>query len=109
MPRSSRNYTPTHVDGRPLKITFGEMHEMGVRGVLLYCADYRCSHSLALNADCWPDGMRLSDLEPRFVCVACGRRGADVRPDFKSGTPPLSLARARSEPHMPAATREGTA
>jgi len=67
---------------------------MGVRGVLVYCADYRCSHSLALNADCWPDGMRLSDLEPRFVCVACGRRGADVRPDFKSGTPPLSLARA---------------
>jgi len=23
-----------------------------------------------------------SDLEPRFVCTACGKRGADVRPDF---------------------------
>src|SRR6266404_3839002 len=23
-----------------------------------------------------------SDLEPRFVCQACGQRGADVRPDF---------------------------
>jgi hypothetical protein len=22
------------------------------------------------------------DLEPKFVCQACGRRGADVRPDF---------------------------
>jgi hypothetical protein len=25
------------------KITFAEMRDMGVRGVLLYCADYRCS------------------------------------------------------------------
>lgn len=65
-----------------MKITFGEMRAMGLLGVVAYCADYRCSHSLTLNADCWPDEMRLSDLEPRFVCKACGRRGADVRPDF---------------------------
>jgi hypothetical protein len=25
------------------KITFGEMRNMGVRGVLVYCADYRCT------------------------------------------------------------------
>jgi hypothetical protein len=61
---------------RPQKITFGEM---GVRGVLVYCADYHCSHSVALNADRWPDEMRLSDLEPRFVCKVCGRRGAILR------------------------------
>jgi hypothetical protein len=24
----------------------------------------------------------LSDVEPDFVCKACGKRGADVRPDF---------------------------
>jgi hypothetical protein len=28
--------------------------------------------------------VRLSDLEPRFICEACGRRGADVRPDWQS-------------------------
>jgi hypothetical protein len=28
---------------RPQKITFGEMREMGVRGVLVYWADYHCS------------------------------------------------------------------
>jgi hypothetical protein len=27
---------------RPQKITFGEMRDMGVRGVLIYCADYKC-------------------------------------------------------------------
>jgi hypothetical protein len=67
---------------RPQKITFGDMREMGVRGVLIYCADYHCSHSVALSADRWPDELRLSDIEPRFVCQACGRRGAEVRPDF---------------------------
>jgi hypothetical protein len=24
------------------------------------------------------------DIEPRFVCEACGTRGADVRPDWHS-------------------------
>jgi hypothetical protein len=67
---------------RPQKITFGDMREMGVRGVLIYCADYRCSHSVALSADRWPDDVRLSDIELRFVCGACGKRGAEVRPDF---------------------------
>jgi hypothetical protein len=27
---------------RPQKITFGEMRDMGVRQLLIYCADYRC-------------------------------------------------------------------
>ena len=36
---------------RPQKITFGEMRAMGVRGVLIYCADYQCSHSIAVSAD----------------------------------------------------------
>ena len=67
---------------RPQKITFAEMREMGVRGVLIYCADYTCSHSIAVSADEWPDDMRLSDIEPRFTCKVCGHRGADVRPDF---------------------------
>jgi hypothetical protein len=68
---------------RPQKITFGEMRgDRGVRGILVYCADYRCSHSVTLSADGWPDDVRLSDIEPRFVCAACGKRGAEVRPDF---------------------------
>jgi hypothetical protein len=69
---------------RPQKITFGEMREMGVRGVVVYCQDYKCSHSQAISSDQWPDHIRLSDIEQQFVCKACGKRGADVRPDFGS-------------------------
>ena len=75
---------------RPEKITFGEMRSSGVRGVLIYCADYHCSHSIAISADQWPDDVRLSDLEPRFVCQACGKRGADIRPDFYWNKPPVA-------------------
>ncbi|WP_027542906.1 hypothetical protein [Bradyrhizobium sp. WSM2254] len=78
MPRV-RRHTPAQIDGRPVKITFGEMREMGLRGVLVYC---HCGHHVVLSADRWPDDVRLSDVELRFVCTACGGRGADVRPDF---------------------------
>ena len=67
---------------RPMKITFAEMRDSGVRGILVYCSDYSCSHSIALMADHWPDDLRLSDIEPLFVCKACGKRGANVRPNF---------------------------
>jgi hypothetical protein len=46
---------------RPQKITFGEMRSSGVRSVLIYCADYHCSHSIPLSADRWPDEARLSE------------------------------------------------
>jgi hypothetical protein len=75
---------------RPQKITFGEMRDAGVRGVLVYCADYKCSRSITISADQWPDDVRLSDLEARFVCKACGKRGADVRPDFHWKKPPVA-------------------
>ena len=76
-----RQLLPVHAHP-PQKITFSKMRDMDVRGRLVYCADYRRSHSIAVSGDPWPDDLRLSDIEPRFVCRACGKRGADVRPDF---------------------------
>jgi hypothetical protein len=66
----------------PDKITLGEMRASGVRDLLIYCSDYGCSHSTAIGGDRWPDQVRLSDLELRFTCQACGAKSADVRPDF---------------------------
>ena len=43
---------------RPQKITFGEMRSADVRGILVYRADYHCSHSIAINVDQWPEGGR---------------------------------------------------
>jgi hypothetical protein len=67
---------------REQKITLGEMRASGVRGLVVFCGDYKCAHSVEISSDRWPGFMRLSDLEPLFVCMVCGHRGADVRPDF---------------------------
>jgi hypothetical protein len=69
---------------RSQNITFGEMRESGVsRVIVFFCSDYGCSHSTRLSANRWTDHLRLSDIEPQFVCQACGKRGADVRPLFE--------------------------
>jgi hypothetical protein len=34
----------------PQKITFGELRASGVRVVLIYCRDHRCSHHVETNA-----------------------------------------------------------
>jgi hypothetical protein len=52
---------------RPQKISFAEMRASGVRGLLIYCSDYQCSHWIAISGDRWPADVRLSDLEPRFT------------------------------------------
>jgi hypothetical protein len=66
------------------KITLAEMPASGVRGLLIYCSDYYCSHWTAISADRWPDDVRLSDLEPQFTRQACGRRARICRPDWQS-------------------------
>jgi hypothetical protein len=66
----------------PREDHFAAMRRSGVRGLLIYCSDDRCSHSRAISGDAWADDVRLSDMEPRFVCMACGKHDAGVRPDF---------------------------
>jgi hypothetical protein len=48
---------------REQKITLEEMRSSGVRRLLIYCQDYRCAHSVTIDASQWPDDVRLSDLE----------------------------------------------
>jgi hypothetical protein len=67
------------------------MRDMGVRGVLIFCSDHKCSHLITMNGDNWHDDVRLSDIEPRFICSSCGKRGADVRPDFNWNKPVVPM------------------
>jgi hypothetical protein len=76
---------------RPQKITFGQLCEMGVRDVLIYCRDYKCSHSIKMNADRWPDEVRLSDIEDRFICTVSTAFG---RYDQLSGSRQIALGQS---------------
>jgi transposase-like protein len=62
------------------KITFAELRAQGVYGV--YCQDYRCSQSIKVSADPWPDHddeppvqFALSPARPSF-----SNRGAAPMP-----------------------------
>jgi hypothetical protein len=45
------------------KITFGDVRASCVRDVLVYyCRDHKTSHHIAINADRWPDHVRLQGL-----------------------------------------------
>jgi hypothetical protein len=68
--------SPMPAQTRPTKITLADMRDMGVRGLLIYCSDYKCSHSIAISADKWPEEVRLSDLETRFVSSEATSRAA---------------------------------
>ncbi|WP_271596994.1 hypothetical protein [Bradyrhizobium sp. CCBAU 45384] len=64
-----------------MKITLGDLRSTGVRDLIVFCQDYWCSHNVKLPAeyvDRWPDRIRISQLEPRFVCTACGMRGSNI-------------------------------
>ena len=81
MPRAARYQDRTEPDGRPPKITLGDLRSTGVRDLIVFCQDYRCSHNVKLPAeyvDRWPDEIRISQLEPRFICSACGMRGSNI-------------------------------
>ena len=68
---------------REQNISFGEMRASGASRIIVHCGDDKCGHSVTMYPALWPDNVRLSDLEERFVCMACGHRGADVRPLFE--------------------------
>ena len=55
---------PDH--SRPTKITFGELREGGTLDILIYCSDDRCSHSVAMSADRWPDDVSLTSQICRY-------------------------------------------
>jgi hypothetical protein len=99
---------------RPQKITLGELHACRVRGILIYCADYNCSNWIRVNTDQWSADVRLSDLENQFTCVVCGKKGAEVRPEFdwntrlRSKTMREALTRAIGGPRFVEAPPSGT-
>jgi hypothetical protein len=83
------------------------MRASGVRRVIVFCSDYKCSHLIEMDAVQWPDDPRLSNIEARFVCEACSKRGADVRPRFPSARMSLigghrrqSLSRLNNGPDL---------
>jgi len=97
------------MSARPQKITFGEMRSSGVRGLLIYCRDYKCSHMIKIapaDADRWSDELRLSDaaLSARFAGSAAQRSGVTtLRRKWAPSTDELVAQVRRADPAAPPA------
>lgn len=63
-------------------ITLGQMRQFGPGLLHVFCGDDKCAYSVAIDPECWPASLWLSDLESLFVCTVCGHRGAKVRMEF---------------------------
>ena len=59
---------------RQKKITFGEMRAAGVRGLLVYCSDYKCSHSTAPFVNCFTFAERGLSYQALRATGIGGRR-----------------------------------
>ena len=60
---------------RQQKITLGEMRRSGPRRLLIYCGDYRCAHSVVLDAAPWGDDVRRPISNPSLLA----RSAADAK------------------------------
>jgi hypothetical protein len=97
------------MSARQEKITFADMRAAGVRGILVY-SDYRCSHSLALMADQWPDcqarrrraaGLQLEQEAGQDDEVSVGRYGCRFRlvgSNSPGGEPMIVFVELRDAP-----------
>jgi hypothetical protein len=58
---------------REQKITLGEMRASGVRGLLIYCSDFRCSLSTEITGDSRLSGRSLSLSPTTFARIGVMR------------------------------------
>jgi len=55
---------------REPKITIGEMRETGPTRLIVYCADYKCAHSVVVDACRWGDDVACPTLSRRVRFAA---------------------------------------
>jgi hypothetical protein len=64
---------------REQKITLGEMRESGPTRLIVYCADYKCGHSIVIDASRWGDDVSYPiwsrDLHVRFAAIGVPTSG----------------------------------
>jgi hypothetical protein len=74
-------------------MTLGNMRELGVRSLAVYC--WQCHHQAVLSANRWPDDVTVPTFGPRMMCSSCGIVGADARPNWKEQPPRETLTGAQ--------------
>jgi hypothetical protein len=62
--------------------TVSRVKGYGVTHLLVYCSRPECRNERRLPVEQFPDDAEILSIGPRMRCEKCGRKGADVRPDW---------------------------
>ena len=64
--------------GPPMDLA--NMRSLGVRSLLVTCR--KCRVARVLNMDGFDGTETVPSFSPRMLCMSCGTKGADVRPNW---------------------------
>jgi hypothetical protein len=65
-------------------LTIGWLRSYGVTRLHFSCSNIECNSHAELSVASWDDHIEIGVMAAAFHCVACGRRGGLVRPDWAS-------------------------
>ena len=66
----------------PPPMSFYNMRANGVRSLIVICTNATCRHEAIVNVDGQSDDAFVPAFGRLMRCQKCGRRGADVRPNW---------------------------
>jgi hypothetical protein len=62
-------------------MTLGNMRASGVRTIAAYCQSRSCHHSAVIDVSDLSNDVEVPAIGSRLRCTACGRLGAESRPN----------------------------
>ena len=73
-------------DRNPPQGTVGDCRPHEITTLLIYCSNYAafCYHEGTLPIAGLPDDLLFEDLGRRCRCTKCGKKGAEIRPDWST-------------------------
>ena len=68
----------------PRNANIGHCRAHDLTHLLIYCTNFPvfCYHDARIPIDGLPDDLQLDDIQARCRCTRCGKKGAEVRPDW---------------------------
>jgi hypothetical protein len=64
-------------------MTFGNMRELGVRGLAVHCLNHARRHQTVIGVDDYADEIEVPSFRLRMKCTKCGGRNVDVWPNWE--------------------------
>jgi hypothetical protein len=82
LPNNERR--PRREPDEPRRANIGHCRAHDLTHLLIYCTNFPvfCYHDARMPIDRFSDDAMLDDIQARCRCTKCGKKGAEIRPDW---------------------------